>query len=85
VGKRSAARLLVELKARLALPDVESAAMASAASANGGRSERGEVREALTGLGYGPDEIRQALVDLPADGDPAVLLRQALRRLAVTR
>jgi Holliday junction DNA helicase RuvA len=86
VGKKSAARLLVELKARLALPDLESAAMASVASADGGAArERTEVREALTGLGYGPDEVRQALLDLPDDGDPAVLLRQALRRLAVVR
>ncbi len=85
VGRKSAARLLVELKARLDLPDVESAAMASVASANGRRTERGEVREALTGLGYGPDEIRQALLDLPDEGDPAVLLRQALRRLSVSR
>ena len=87
VGRKSAARLLVELKSRLALPDVESAAMASAAAANGNghRSERVEVREALTGLGYAPDEIRQALLDLPDVGDPALLLRQALRRLAVAR
>jgi Holliday junction DNA helicase RuvA len=86
VGRKSAARLLVELKARLALPDVESAALASVTAAgNGHRSERVEVREALTGLGYGPDEIRHALLDLPDDGDPAVLLRQALRRLAVAR
>jgi Holliday junction DNA helicase RuvA len=88
VGRKSAARLLVELKARLALPDVESAALASVSSTstgNGHRSERAEVREALTGLGYGADEIRHALLELPDDGDPAVLLRQALRRLAVAR
>lgn len=84
VGRKSATRLLVELKARLALPDVESAAMAST-GADGRRSERGEVREALAGLGYGPDEVRQALLDLPDDGDPAVLLRRALRQLAVSR
>jgi holliday junction DNA helicase RuvA len=83
VGRKSAARLLVELKARLALPDVDSAA--TAASGNGAqRSERSEVRDALAGLGYGPDEVRQALLDLPEGGDPAVLLRQALRRLAVS-
>jgi Holliday junction DNA helicase RuvA len=83
VGRKTAARLLVELKARLALPEVESAATAAGAAANGGRrSDRSEVRDALAGLGYGPDEVRQALLDLPDDGDPAVLLRQALRRLA---
>ncbi|MGH9244454.1 MAG: Holliday junction branch migration protein RuvA [Acidimicrobiales bacterium] len=85
VGRKSAVRLLVELKASLALPDIESAALASVASGNGRRSDRGEVREALTGLGYAPDEIRQAMLDLPDDGDPAVLLRQALRRMTVTR
>ncbi|MGH9245993.1 MAG: Holliday junction branch migration protein RuvA [Acidimicrobiales bacterium] len=93
VGKRTAARLLVELKARLAVPDVESAIAAARARTNGGqspidgngRSVRGDVRDALSGLGYGPDEVRQALLDLPDDGDPAVLLKQALRRLAVPR
>jgi Holliday junction DNA helicase RuvA len=90
VGRKSAARLLVELKSRLAMPDIESAAMVSAAAGNGNgngdgaghRSRRSEVREALSGLGYGPDEIREALVDVADEGDPAVLLRQALRRLA---
>ena len=49
------------------------------------RTVRADVREALTGLGYGPDEIRRALLDLPDEGDPARLLRQALQRLAVAR
>ena len=40
-----------------------------------------ELREALGGLGYTPDEVRSVLVDLGGD-DPAVLLREALQRLA---
>ena len=47
VGKRTAQRLLVELKARLELPDLD------LAEATGGRpTPRGEVRDALVGLGY---------------------------------
>jgi Holliday junction resolvasome RuvABC DNA-binding subunit len=43
------------------------------------------VREALAGLGYGPDEVRDALAALPDDApdDPSALLRLALRSLAV--
>jgi Holliday junction DNA helicase RuvA len=90
VGRKTAARLLVELKSRLAVPDVESAVAAgrngASAAGNGGPSSaRVDVREALSGLGYGPDEVRQALLDLPDDGDPARLLKQALQRLAVVR
>jgi len=48
--------------------------------------ERGaQVREALAGLGYGPDEVRDALATLPDDGPVEQLLRDALRRLAVSR
>jgi Holliday junction DNA helicase RuvA len=83
VGRKSAARLLIELKSRLALPEIDSAVVAAGGGARARPSERVEVREALAGLGYGPDEVRQALLDLPDEGDPAVLLRQALRRLAV--
>ena len=40
---------------------------------------RAEVREALTGLGYSPDEVREALGQLPDDGDGR---RAAARRAA---
>ncbi len=57
VGKKTAARLLLELKARLDLPTLgDEFAPATAAS-----SSRGEVRAALTELGYGPEEISGAL------------------------
>ena len=89
VGKKTAARLLVELKARLTADlDLTAAAVAS----NGGaepsvvtRSARADVREALAGLGYGPDEVRDALSDVPDDGDAALLLKQSLQRLALVR
>jgi len=81
VGKKTAARLLVELKSRLEVPAGDPVASAIAAS-GGGASVRGDVRDALAGLGYGPDEIARVLSDLPEDGDSSDLLRNALQRLA---
>jgi holliday junction DNA helicase RuvA len=86
VGKKTAARLLVELKSRLHIPD--SGAVPVAAGGNGSAgppSAHADVREALAGLGYGPDEIRAATADLPDDTDSAALLREALQRLATAR
>lgn len=88
VGRKTAARLLVELKSRLDVPDPDPAATAVAASGSGNGHGpppvRAEVREALAGLGYGPDEVRDALAALPDDhdGDTSALLRVALRALA---
>ena len=48
------------------------------------RSPSGEVRAALTELGYAPDEVRSVLADLPADGAVEDLLRTALKQLATT-
>lgn len=84
VGKKTAARLLVELKSRLDIPDLDGAG-AAASGTGGGGSTRGDVHDALVGLGYTPDEIREALRDLPTDGDSAVLLKDALQRLAGVR
>jgi holliday junction DNA helicase RuvA len=79
VGKRTAQRLLVELKSRLDVPDID----LTVPSSNG--SARSEVREALTGLGYTPDEARDVLSQLADDGGVEDLLRDALRLLAGTR
>ena len=87
VGKKTAARLLVELKSRLDVPDLELAATAGAPSDGNGRanSPRSDVHDALVGLGYAPDEIRDAVRDLPTEGEVSELLREALRRLAGAR
>jgi len=82
VGKKTAARLLVELKSRLQVPDAEPGATAATATGSAGVSARSDVRDALSGLGYGPDEIARVLSDLPGDSDSSDLLRQALQRLA---
>ena len=78
VGKRTAQRLLVELKARLDVPDFEAVEAAAPPTA------RAEVRGALAGLGYEPDEIRDVLAQLEADGRVEDLLRDALKLLAVS-
>ncbi len=79
VGKKTAERLLVELRNRLNLP------MLDPISVGGGASAIGNVREALTGLGYGPEEIREAMRELPESASAEVLLRDALRLLGARR
>ena len=86
VGKKTAARLLVELKSRLELGDVVDLTAVTGASGNGAvaaPSPLADVRDALANLGYGPDEIRDVLADLPPTGDAGELVRAALQRLAV--
>jgi holliday junction DNA helicase RuvA len=79
VGKRTAQRLLVELKARLEVPDLDLTEMGNKPA------PRAEVRAALGGLGYGPDEVRDVVTQLPEDGTVEDLLREALKLLATTR
>jgi len=71
IGKRSAQKLLLELRPKLELPDGE-------LDPSGARSE---VRAALEGLGYQPDEIGGALRDLPEDLPVEDLLKQSLQSL----
>jgi Holliday junction DNA helicase RuvA len=78
VGKKTAARLLLELKSRLDLPAGE--VLVTVPGETGG--VRSEVREALVSLGYGPTEISEVLRDLPAEGDIQLLLKDALTRLS---
>jgi len=80
VGRKTAARLLVELKSRLEVPDVDLSVVA-AAPLTSEPNVRADVREALTGLGYGPDEIRAALADLDDEADAAIALKRALQRV----
>jgi Holliday junction DNA helicase RuvA len=80
VGKRTAQRLLVDLKARLEVPDLD-----LADAAGGPSTPRGEVRDALIGLGYSPEEVRTVLGQLGEEGTVETLLRDALRVLAGSR
>jgi Holliday junction DNA helicase RuvA len=79
VGRKTAARLLIDLKSRLDLPDLSAA---TAGVPGGALSVRAEVRAALAELGYGPDEVRRAVDGLHEDDGVEEMLRQALRELA---
>ena len=80
IGKKTASRLLIELKDSL---DVSIELDEFNVGAGKARpSAMVEVQEALGGLGYSLEEIRPVLADLAGD-DPSILLREALQRLAV--
>jgi holliday junction DNA helicase RuvA len=92
IGKKTATRLIMELKTRLDVEldgaDVQLVGVRSAPGATrpggaaGSAQTRAEVRAALSGLGYGADEIRHALTRLPADGALEDQIRLALQELA---
>jgi len=87
VGRKTAARLLIELKSRLDLPDLSldhsGTPLAGGDQAlRGTRTSRAEARAALGELGYAPDEIRGALDGLRDDVGVEEMLRLALRELA---
>ncbi|MDP9402346.1 MAG: Holliday junction branch migration protein RuvA [Actinomycetota bacterium] len=83
VGRKTAARLLVELRSGVldgvdvAGGDLDDEAGAAAALS--------EVRAALAGLGYGPDEVREALREISLDARVEEMLTSALKQLASAR
>ena len=83
VGRKTAARLLIELKSRLDLPDLSLERSGTPGGAGAGsRTSRSEARAALAELGYAPEEIRGALDGLRDDVGVEEMLRLALRELA---
>lgn len=86
VGRKTAARLVLDLSAKLpaVTGDVPIGVVAAATASQ--PAPLGDVRAALAELGYGSEEIRRALAGL-GDGDAPVedLLRRALRQLAGAR
>ncbi len=80
VGKKTAERLMVELKSRLHLEGI-----ADSSSGESVQSAAADVREALTALGYAPEEIRDAMRQLQAGGDSESMLRDALALLGARR
>ncbi|MFA5785563.1 MAG: Holliday junction branch migration protein RuvA [Actinomycetota bacterium] len=84
IGKKGAARLVLELKDKLGEGDLEG----PAAGTTELRAAISEVRSALSSLGYSPSEVKESLEALPAlDGEtsPEEMLRLALRNLAGRR
>ena len=81
VGAKTAQRLLVELQARLGVPEFSAGAPVVGAPADGTHSD---LRAALGQLGYRPEEVNRVVAGLPAGGDVSELLREALRQLSGT-
>lgn len=73
IGKRSAQKIMLELRPKLDLPDTD--------PTSPGASVAAEVRDALEGLGYQPAEIRDAMRGLADDLALEDALRGALRTL----
>ncbi len=89
VGKKTAQRLLVDLKSTLVLPVLDTeTGEALPAGGPPPAAEAGplaDVRSALQELGYGSEEIKTAMAALrteDASEDSGVLLKRALRSLA---
>jgi Holliday junction DNA helicase RuvA len=79
IGKKTAERLVLELRDKL--PKAIPAARAGAADAS---AESADVLNALLGLGYNEREAQAAVKQLPVDLPIADAIRQALKHLAKT-
>lgn len=80
IGKKTAERMMIELKSRLDLDQVGSPAAGVA-----GQSAVADVRDALTSLGYAPDEVRDVMRQLDTASEPESMLRDALAVLGARR
>lgn len=78
IGKKTAQRLIIELRDRLSVPVLDGGESSTVSAV-------ADVRDALAGLGYGTDEIREVLRELPTGGDSSTLLRDALKMLGARR
>ena len=76
IGKKTAQRIVIDLKERLALPDLEVAGESNDTLV--------KARSALENLGYSPVEIRQALAAVNGEASAPVedLVKSALKVLA---
>jgi Holliday junction DNA helicase RuvA len=81
IGRKTAERLILELREPLARLGAVAPSKAAVASA-GGSDVRQDAASALEALGYKPTEARAALRDLPIEGQRSEdLIRAALKRL----
>jgi Holliday junction DNA helicase RuvA len=83
VGRKTAMRLIVDLKSRFG--EFDGTTPPAVSVIGGSPPVAREVADALTQLGYGSDEVRRAVRALPAEGSLEELLRLALRELAPRR
>lgn len=79
IGKKTAQRVVLELKEKLSLPDLQ--------VVGGGGDALAQARAALENLGYSPAEIRAALAELEVAPDAGVdsVVKSVLRALGGAR
>lgn len=85
VGKKSAERLVLELKDKVGMPSGTAGADVTSSATSSGDAKRDQVAEALVGLGWSAKQAADAVVSVSGAADPeasvAALLRMALREL----
>ena len=79
VGRRTAERLVLELRDRLGVLGAGDPRAGAAAPAPAGPAA--EAHQAMLALGYAPDEAARALAGAPPDLDAAGLVRHGLARM----
>lgn len=75
VGKRSAQKIILELRPKMADADAEVVSSSGTA----------QVRQALEQLGYGPEEINEVVADLDRNSPIEDQVKQALKALGQAR
>jgi len=79
IGKKTAQRLILELKDKLDLPDL------GAVSGGAGQLAASEARDALLAMGFSPAEAATALRDAAPGASAETLLKAALKSLGGAR
>lgn len=85
IGKKTAQRLIIELKDKVSLEDaIDTVQAASEASVHENNLVRKEAAEALTALGYSASEAAKVLsgIEITEDADVETVLKLALKKMA---
>ncbi len=82
VGKTTASRLLIDLEAKFKKLSIGSEHFSSKTK-GAINSDIKDVRDALSGLGYGSEEIYAVTKDLPSGTETSELIKLALQKLAI--
>jgi Holliday junction DNA helicase RuvA len=78
IGKKTAERVILELKNRFTLADIKGGELNSTQKEI---MEQQDVIEALMGLGYGQNEVRQVLSNIPREKSLEERIKLALKEL----
>ncbi len=86
IGKKTAQRLIIELKDKVSLEDaVQTDGMPQPAAYDGNSAVKKETMEALTALGYSSSDAAKVLSGIEISGEDSVesVLKQALKNMAM--